>query len=521
MKKEVINSAILIVSILLLSGLVSATGGILAGSGSGTNPYQIDDCLDLNKTGTGSYALNANYTLMGDINCSDTKNWDSEAGFLPIATFTGSFNGSNHHITNLFINRVSLNIGLFGIMDGATVSNIYLDNVNITGGSDTGALVGKCSVNGATVITNCHSSGSVSGAGQVGGLVGFYIAGPATCTISYSSSSCGVAASSGEAGGLAGQGSFAISKCYATGNVVVTSSNNAGGLIGDSASGGSISDSYATGNASGIPGAGLIGLASSTNILRSYSTGYVSAAGLGFISTGGSCTNCYWDNESSGKLTTTCGASPKSTAQMKTQSTYSGFDFNTVWAMSNILNNGYPYLRQQDFGTQYSSFGASTNFNSASDKNNVSGAVLANGQGTIRWNNGINANGADFDSNVAIGNGFVSINSSKFDSTINSSANVSVQVSGCDDWTIYYANHPVSSLSQLIAEGSVVGTKFTGCTSYCSNPVCAGSTLTYTVPHFDGTGGSGSSATPEFSTITTLLALALVIGGFLAMRKRY
>jgi hypothetical protein len=31
--------------------------------------------------------------------------------------------------------------------------------------------------------------------------------------------------------------------------------------------------------------------------------------------------------------------------QMKQQSSYEGFDFETVWAIDPNINNGYPYLR--------------------------------------------------------------------------------------------------------------------------------------------------------------------------------
>jgi hypothetical protein len=36
---------------------------------------------------------------------------------------------------------------------------------------------------------------------------------------------------------------------------------------------------------------------------------------------------------------------PKSTSQMKTLSTFSGWDFDLVWAMDSGRNDGYPYLQ--------------------------------------------------------------------------------------------------------------------------------------------------------------------------------
>lgn len=39
----------------------------------------------------------------------------------------------------------------------------------------------------------------------------------------------------------------------------------------------------------------------------------------------------------------------KSTPQMKNISTFSGWDFDTIWAISGALNNGYPYFQWQTF----------------------------------------------------------------------------------------------------------------------------------------------------------------------------
>ena len=75
----------------------------------------------------------------------------------------------------------------------------------------------------------------------------------------------------------------------------------------------------------------------------------------------GTVTACYYD-------TTTAGASDsgkgngKSDSDMKTDSTFSGWDFTNIWIRSDALNNGYPYLRglpgykcQHSFRELYSS----------------------------------------------------------------------------------------------------------------------------------------------------------------------
>ena len=155
---------------------------------------------------------------------------------------------------------------------------------------------------------------------------------------------------------------------------------------------------------------------------------------------------------------------------------------------------------------------------------NVSAMKLASSKGSIEWNNPVNAAEQDFDNNILIGFGFVSVNTSALDSSINASANVSVLVRSCNSWVIYHATEPVTSLSELKSIGRVVGTGSgaTGsCTTYCSNPRCSGNTLTFTVEHFEAGGGDGNpGSVPEFTDYAILFILITVISGFLLIRKK-
>jgi hypothetical protein len=54
--------------------------------------------------------------------------------------------------------------------------------------------------------------------------------------------------------------------------------------------------------------------------------------------------NCYWDKEVSG-IDSSFGGEGKSTAEMKTQSTFVNWDFDNIWAINPDINDGYPYLR--------------------------------------------------------------------------------------------------------------------------------------------------------------------------------
>ena len=150
----------------------------MGGDGSESNPYIIRDDHELQLV---TEHLDANYKLGRDIDASGTVNWNNGQGFNPIGgSFTGSFDGQNHTISNLSINRLDdNNVGLFGrIGAGGEVKNVGVINVNITGGEKVGGLVGK---NDNGNISNSYSTGNVTGEltgnvtgeKQVGGLVGY------------------------------------------------------------------------------------------------------------------------------------------------------------------------------------------------------------------------------------------------------------------------------------------------------------------------------------------------------------
>src|SRR5574344_631154 len=95
-------------------------------------------------------ALNGKYELGSDINAgvtkTDTAKWGIE-GFNPLGNFsnrfTGTFDGLGFAISNLYINHpITDFVVLFGYTNNATIKNIGLKNVDITGGNYTGGLVG-------------------------------------------------------------------------------------------------------------------------------------------------------------------------------------------------------------------------------------------------------------------------------------------------------------------------------------------------------------------------------------------
>lgn len=254
-----------------------------------------------------------NYELMVDIDASKTKNWNEGKGFKPLRLL-GKFNGNGHVIQNLYINRPNENyIGLFGILGyGGEVRNIGLEDYSVIGNSSVGSLVGE---NMYSNIINSYGTGKVFGSLGVGGLVGD--------NSHYST----------------------ITGSYSTG--AVSGNRYVGGLVGGSGYS-YIDNSYSMSNVSGIEYiGGLVGSNHDSGVKNSYSTGAVTGdndvGGLvGWDD--GEIINSYWDIETSGQ-SSSAGGEGKTTAKMKQQKTYTGWDFKKIWAI--MEGKSYPYFLWQ------------------------------------------------------------------------------------------------------------------------------------------------------------------------------
>jgi len=163
--------------------------------------------------------------------------------------------------------------------------------------------------------------------------------------------------------GLFGVTANSILKNIALLDCSVIGQNNVGSLVGymgyNSTLTSSISDCYCTGEVSGTDYVGgLAGANQSSGITNSYSTCNVTAtsnaAGLVSFNMNSTIANCFYDKNTSGQSDTGKGT-PKTTAEMKMQSTFTGWDFvgetangtTNIWAISSTLNNGYPCFMSQ------------------------------------------------------------------------------------------------------------------------------------------------------------------------------
>ncbi|MDR0517835.1 MAG: hypothetical protein LBH25_12400 [Fibromonadaceae bacterium] len=270
--------------------------------------------------------------------------------------------------------------GLVGKNEGGTIADCYAAG-NVNASYVVGGLVGR---NGG-IITNSYATGNAGGGyannctggsvhdGTVGGLVGENEGGTIANSYATGNVKCGIAGglvgnnsnkstiensyamgnvTGGNAvGGLVGSNDGTITACYAAGNA---KGNAVGGLAGSNE--GIITNSYSMGNVAGSISGGLVGklangYSEKGTIKNSYSVGNVNgttSANGGLVGENGKGTivNSYYDRQTSSQSDIVKGE-PKSTAQMKQQAIFNGWDFDCIWKMDE-KNNGYPYLQSSE-----------------------------------------------------------------------------------------------------------------------------------------------------------------------------
>ena len=264
MKRRVPFWLALITLSMLLTPVFAQFAG---GSGTQDDPWQVATAEHLNnlRNYIGWDHHDKHFIQTADIDLG-VPPWNQGEGWEPIGSnipddnwtsnlFRAMYNGNGHVISGLYINRPNDNYqGLFVCLDGADIQNLELQDINVTGNKWVGGLaatirnsvIRNCHVSGEVIgmesliglmmgtgsfftdadgeLTDCSSSGTVSGGSCVGGLVG---------TIRYVRvSNCHSSATvSGKfiIGGFAGYAD-GIENCHSTGDV--TGYSNVGGLVG-------------------------------------------------------------------------------------------------------------------------------------------------------------------------------------------------------------------------------------------------------------------------------------------------
>lgn len=365
----------------VLIGFSAQAASYGGGSGTAENPYQIRTPEQMNTIGVNPADWGKHFILMNNLDMSAYTGTQYKIIGEVSAPFTGVFDGNGHVIANLTIAEAPQNYaGLFGYVGfEGQVKHLGIENVNITGTAIVGGLAGG----NEGALTSCYVTGSVSSSSSVGGLVGendyegvimscwadvsvsgfgssYYnnVGGLAGWNggIIISSYATGTVSGSGCVGGLVGaNGNYeyfyfgdedygaVILFCYAAASV--EGSGTAGGLAGSNNADSIIASSYALGSVDGSEYVG--GLAGGNNsgsvIISCYAAGPVSGSdyvgglvGWDKASWAGSLAGWYntpvifsfWDIETSG-LTASAGGIGRTTAGMQTLSTFTqaGWDF--------------------------------------------------------------------------------------------------------------------------------------------------------------------------------------------------
>jgi len=322
-------------------GSTEEARGFAGGDGSAMEPYRISNVSQLQNM---SSNLSAHYELVNDIDASDTSNWNSGDGFVPVGNntvpFNGSLDGRKFVISNLYIVNVRSNSGLFGdLATGGMVKNVGLENISVKSRISVGGLVGH---NYGT-IEFCYVTGNVTGnSREVGGLVGYNKGG----TVKNCYSTATVTGDWG-VGGLVGKYQYGnVENCYATGDV--SGNKSIGGLIGFIYYS-PVVNCYAQGDVYGREyAAGLIGRYLWSNVNSCYATGNITGdnvtGGLVAAFTGVAAVNSFWDVESSG-LNSSSGGTGKTTFEMKIKKTFTdaSWDFNFTWDIETWST--YPFFK--------------------------------------------------------------------------------------------------------------------------------------------------------------------------------
>ena len=325
--------------------------------------------------------LAGKYILMNDIVFTEADFAEGGAyyndgqGWEPIGSkmkaFTGFFDGNGYKISNIYMRQRGIPVGLFGVSKG------IIQNLGIIGGEidsysttidGTGSIVGDNSgsvvncyntgrvmgqsywlggivgvnQNGGT-ISNCFNTGNVSGKSYTGGITG----GNGVHSSVVDSYNIGNINGYSYTGGIAGSNNNTISCCY---NVGTISGSSVGGIIGHGSEG-VISNCYNIGNINGTSSSGgIVNYNNGSSIIRNcYNIGGIGGSKIGGIASYNSSmiSNCYYLDFADKGVSTGEDTAVKCTMdEIKTQKTYSGFDFDSIWQLSGYEDYPFPTLKE-------------------------------------------------------------------------------------------------------------------------------------------------------------------------------
>jgi hypothetical protein len=210
------------------------------GSGTQSDPYLIETPQHLaylaQQVNNGNTTYNNVYfRLTTDLDMNNLE-W-APIGNSTTNRFKGNFDGDGHFIDNVYISTSGNYYGLFGVVDGVSISNLGV-NTTIGGAYSqySGGLIGYVS-SGNNTITNCFNNGTIESGSCRGGLIGYI---NSTTNLTGCSNMGNVnSTGSNRTGGVVGSVSadITITNCHNIGNVGVNENHGGtspcrGGIVG-------------------------------------------------------------------------------------------------------------------------------------------------------------------------------------------------------------------------------------------------------------------------------------------------
>ncbi len=308
----------------ILCRIPSDTIGLHIGNGSAEAPYGICNPAELNiASSLIQNNSSANFVLLNDLDMNkltkvinpdpstlpgDFDCYSPGDNFLPFGatltnngsscdydgettTFSGSFDGRGHRISNLrFGHEYSVNIGLFAKVSGATIENLTIEHGELRAAQYVGALIGlgSATIKNITVLNSRISADGAAGAQEVyaGGVAGSLEANSSLEDIRVFRTH--ISGAGGALGGAVGSfdstsvisriGVQAVLDAYLYNSDLNTSLMNIGGILGEIKQTNTISEVYFDGAIfayNGVNIGGLIGEAGEITVNNSYAKGYI------------------------------------------------------------------------------------------------------------------------------------------------------------------------------------------------------------------------------------------------------
>jgi len=347
----------------------SIIGGIV-GLGYGSGSETINNCYNTGNISSSSSSYRSIAGgILGNSNAIININYCNNAGDISSYS-TGYYSfGSASHSDSYAGGIVGRG---FPIIVNSSYNTGSISSYSLSDKARAGGICGEIleiweTWTSGSSIRKCHNTGNVSASSKaefsvtayVGGICGYiYVHSNTAISECYNTGNISASVIFGAStGGICGGigNSTTISNCYNTGTVVFSSTKfdlNAGsggicGTVGDSSI---ISNCYNTGSVS-----------ASYAVDDYFSANIINIGGICGLLYNASFINCYWNSDSlqilndipvsfkkgirSQFATNIDTTIPLTTIQMTQQSSFMGFDFNSIWGFISGVNNNYPILK--------------------------------------------------------------------------------------------------------------------------------------------------------------------------------